>query len=276
MTKIKSFDGAKLHCEEAGEGEPILFVHEFAGDCRSWEPQVRFLSRQYRCITFNARGVPPSDVPDDPGRYSQDIMVADAFAVLDAHDIERAHIVSHSMGSYTALHMGLRQPERIASIVTSGVGWGSDPSKLAENRKLALEIADMFEDEPIVVSAARYADFPMRQRFKQSDPEGWRDFADRLAEHSGLGSALTMRHVQATRPTLPEMADDLSSLNPPLLVIVGDEDEACIEGSLLLKRRVPGAGLLMLPWASHTLNSEQPDAFNDAVLEFLSRVAVDG
>lgn len=271
MTKIKSFDGTQLHCEEAGEGETILFLHEFAGDCKSWEPQMRRLASRYRCIAFNARGVPPSDVPDDPDRYSQDIMVNDAFAVLDAHGVGRAHIVSHSMGSYTALHMGLRRPERIKSIVTSGVGWGSDPSKLVENRKLALEIADMFETEPIAVSAARYADFPMRQRFRQSSPERWRDFADRLAEHSGLGSALTMRHVQATRPTLPEMADDLASLEPPLLVIVGDEDEACIEGSLLLKRCVPGAGLMMLPWASHTLNSEQPEAFNDALLEFLER-----
>jgi len=71
MSHVTTDDGVKLYTEETGSGTPIVFVHEFAGDCRSWEPQVRHFSRRYRCITYNARGYPPSDVPEDVERYSQ-------------------------------------------------------------------------------------------------------------------------------------------------------------------------------------------------------------
>src|SRR5271163_2427648 len=57
--------GVKLYFEETGTGHPIIFVHEFGADYRQWETQVRWYSREYRCVTFNARGYPPSDVPDD-------------------------------------------------------------------------------------------------------------------------------------------------------------------------------------------------------------------
>ena len=57
--------GAKLYFEESGHGYPIIFIHEFASDIRGWEAQVRYFSRSYRCIAYNARGYPPSDVPDD-------------------------------------------------------------------------------------------------------------------------------------------------------------------------------------------------------------------
>jgi len=276
VSLIDAGGGVRLYCEVTGDGPAVLFLHEFAGDIRSWEPQIRRLSRHYRCIAFNARGYPPSDVPDAPEAYSQDIAVADGFAVLDALGIERAHLVSHSMGSYTALHMGLRQPGRIRSVVVSGCGWGSDPAHKEENVRLARDISQMFANEGIEEAARRYADFPMRHRFRDSDPRGWAEFAQWLGEHSATGSALTMMNVQAERPTLFEMRSDLESFVPPLLVIVGDEDEACMEGSLMLKQAVPDCGLCVLPWSSHTINSEEPAAFNREVLAFLATVEAKG
>jgi len=100
-------DGVKVYYEECGVGRPVVFVHEYAGDYRSWEPQVRHLSRQYRCITFSARGYPPSDVPTDGAKYSQDIARDDVKAVMDHLGLEQAHIVGYSMGAYTTLHMGI-------------------------------------------------------------------------------------------------------------------------------------------------------------------------
>ena len=64
-------NGVHLYYEESGFGDPILFVHEFADDMRSWEMQMNYFSRRYRCIAYNARGYPPSDVPEDPDAYSQ-------------------------------------------------------------------------------------------------------------------------------------------------------------------------------------------------------------
>lgn len=275
MGFVEAGGDVRLYYEETGEGPCVLFLHEFAGDVRSWRPQVRRLARQYRCVAFNARGFPPSTVPDAAGDYSQDIAVRDALAVMDALDIDSAHVVGHSMGAYTALHLGLRVPGRVRSVVAAGCGWGSDPAERERNAALAREIAEMFETEGIEEAARRYAAFPMRHRFRDKDPDGWREFAGWLSEHSARGSALTMLNVQLLRPTLFDLRDALGSFAPPLLVIVGDEDEACLAGSLMLKRTVPRCGLHVIPWASHTINSEEPAAFNQALLAFLSAADAD-
>ena len=112
-------DGVKLYYEESGEGFPIIFVHEFAGDYRSWEPQVRYFSRRYRCVSFDARGYPPSEVPEDQALYSQDIAADDIAAVMKAATIERAHVVGMSMGGFAALHFGLRYAAMAESIVVA-------------------------------------------------------------------------------------------------------------------------------------------------------------
>jgi pimeloyl-ACP methyl ester carboxylesterase len=265
-------DGVKLYYEECGVGRPVVFVHEYAGDYRSWEPQVRHLSRQYRCITFSARGYPPSDVPTDGAMYSQDIVRDDVKAVMDHLGVERAHVVGHSMGAYTTLHMGIHYPQRCLSLTAAGCGWGSDPAQRQQSAALARDIATMFRQEGIAAAAAKYADFPMRQPYKAKDPRGWEEFRRLMAEHSAEGHALTMLHVQLRRPTLWDMAPQLRELRVPTLVIVGDEDAACLDGSVMLKRTAPMAALMVVPRAGHTINSEEPAAFNQALLEFFGAV----
>ena len=116
MPKIKAADGTELYYEEAGSGVPIVFVHEFAGDYRTWEPQMRHFARTYRCVTYSQRGYPPSDVPSDPARYGQDIARSDVIALMDALGVLQAHVVGHSMGAYTALHVGLHHAARCISV----------------------------------------------------------------------------------------------------------------------------------------------------------------
>ena len=272
MPTIKTADGTRLHVEETGTGTPVVFVHEYAGDYRSWEPQMRHLSRQHRCVTYSQRGYPPSDVPGDPARYSQDIARDDVIAVMDALAIDKAHVVGHSMGAYTALHVGIHYPARCLSVTAAGCGWGStaDPVQREAMKALAAETGRMFADEGIVSAAAKYADAPMRQAFKHKDPRGWSEFARMLAEHSAEGHAHTMLNLQLKRPTLWEMEKELRAFSVPLLVIVGDEDDLCLDGSVFLKRTVPTAALLVIPRAGHTINSEEPAAFNAAVAELLA------
>ena len=124
MPKAK-VNGINLYYEEHGQGIPLVFVHEFAGEARSWDPQVGFFSRRYRTIAYNARGYPPSDVPEDPSAYSQRQAVDDIRGLLDALDIARAHVCGLSMGGYAALHFGLDYPERALSVVVAGCGYGS-------------------------------------------------------------------------------------------------------------------------------------------------------
>ena len=112
MPHVTADDGVKIYYEDTGTGFPIVFVHEFAGDFRSYEAQVRYFARRYRCIAYNARGYPPSDVPDDEQAYSQDRARDDVRAVLDGLRIDQAHIVGISMGGFATLHFGMAYPSR--------------------------------------------------------------------------------------------------------------------------------------------------------------------
>src|SRR3954449_8679981 len=272
MSSVTTDDGVRLHYEETGEGVPLLFVHEFAGDHRSWEPQVRALSRRHRCITYAARGYPPSDVPDGLDAYSQDRAVADALAVLDAAGVDRAHIVGLSMGGFCTLHLGLRHPERTHSLTVAACGYGAQPERREAFREECAAIAEAFRAEGAAAVAERYAVGPARVQFQNKDPRGWAQFAAELAEHDSRGAALTMRGVQAARPSLYDLTDELEALTVPTLVIAGDEDEGCLEPNLMLKRTIPTAGLALLPKTGHTCNLEEPELFTRLLERFFADV----
>ena len=275
MATITADDGVRLHAEETGTtgtGVPLLFIHEFAGDHRSWEPQVRHFSGGYRCLAYAARGYPPSDVPGDPAAYSQQRAVADAIAVLDGFGVGRAHVVGLSMGGFTALHLTLRHPGRVASAVIAGAGYGAQPERAEAFRAECEAIATAFETEGAERVAARYAVGPARVQFQNKNPRGWAEFAAALGEHSALGATLTMRGVQAARPSLFRLRDELAQVRVPVLLVVGDEDEGCLETALMLKRTIPTSGLAILPRTGHTANLEDPDVFNGAVDRFLAAV----
>lgn len=272
MPHATSHDGVRLYYEETGSGSPILFIHEFAGDCRSWEPQVRWFSRTHRCVTYNARGYPPSDVPGEPDRYSQEEAVADAVAVLDHLGIQRAHVFGLSMGGFCTLHLGLTHPERALSLVVAGCGYGAHRDHQAAFRAESAENARSFESEGPTVTAERYMLGPARLPFQAKDPRGWAESTAWLGEHSAVGSALTLRGVQMRRPSLYDLTEQLQRLALPTLLVTGDEDEPCLEPSLMLKRTVPGAALAVLPRTGHACNLEEPALFNQLVHDFISTV----
>jgi pimeloyl-ACP methyl ester carboxylesterase len=176
------------------------------------------------------------------------------------------------MGAATALHVGIHYPERCLSVTAAGCGYGSspDPAVVEAMREASRETAKMFETEDFAVAAAKYADGATRQTHKNKDPRGFAEFARMLAEHSPLGHAMTMRNVQAKRPSLWEMEADLKTFSVPLLVLVGDEDDWCVDGSIYLKRTVPTAGLVVIPRSGHTITSEEPAAFNAAVGDLIA------
>ena len=265
-------DGVKLHYEDAGSGDALIFVHEFAGDHRSFEPQIRFFCRRYRCLTFAARGYPPSDVPKDAASYSQKIAAADIIAVLDAAGVERAHIVGLSMGAFATLHAGLDFPERARSLVLAGIGYGAEPERQEEFQQLSEEAASAFEQQGSEAFAKVYGASAARVQFQEKDPRGWQEMVDGLANHDPVGSANTMRGVQARRPSLYTLEDQLQALDLPVLIICGDEDDHTLQPGIFLKRSIKAAGLMVLPKTGHALNLEEPDLVNRALAEFLAQV----
>ncbi len=265
-------NGIHLHYQEGGRGSPLVFVHEFAGDAESWHLQVRFFARRYNTIVFNARGYPPSDVPEDPAAYSQEHAVADIRGLLDHLGLAKAHVCGLSMGGYAALLFGLRHPERALSLIVAGCGYGSGPAERAGFRKDAEAVARRFETEGVAKVADFYARGPTRVQFMDKDPRGWQEFRDRLAAGSAQGHALTLRGVQMTRPSVYDLEGELERLAVPTLIVTGDEDEPCLQPAVFLKRRIPTAGLLGIPKAGPTINPAEPEAFNRALLDFLTAV----
>ena len=272
MAKV---DGVNLHYEETGTGTPLVFVHEFAGEAQSWLPQVRCFARRYRCIAYNARGYPPSDVPADPGAYSQQRAVDDIKGVLDHLGIARAHICGLSMGGYATLIFGLTYPERALSLTVAGCGYGSVAANRAAFHDDAALVARRFEEEGMAAVARFYSRGPTRVQFIDKDPHGWQEFHDQLARGSAKGHALTLRGVQLTRPSVFELGEAMERLQVPTLVVTGDEDEPCLEPALFMKRKIATAGLVVVPKCGHTINLEEPEAFNRAVLDFLTAVDTD-
>jgi pimeloyl-ACP methyl ester carboxylesterase len=272
MPHITTKDGVKLHYEEAGAGAPIVFVHEFAGDLRSWEPQFAHFSRRYRCIAFNARGYPPSDVPESMERYSQELARDDVLAVLDGLKIKQAFIVGLSMGGFAALHFGIKYSPRALGLVVAGCGYGAHPEQREAFQKSSRANAKLILEDGMAKFAATYGHNATRLQLRDKDPRGFALYIRYLSEHSAQGSANTMLGYQARRPSLYDLKKEMAGITAPTLVVCGDEDDATLEPGLLMKRTIPKMGLVVLPRSGHGLNLEDPALFNRIVEDFFHQI----
>ena len=271
MPEIQS-NGISLFYEITGNGTPVVFVHEFAGDRRSWEDQVRFFGRRYHVITYNARGFPPSEVPEGPSHYTQDHATDDLAGLIQALDLAPAHVVGLSMGGFATLHLGLRYPELARSIVVAGCGYGSEMSQREAFQREALEVARRFEEEGLEKFAKTYTAGPTRVQLERKDPIAYDRFCKEFVDRSAKGSADTMRGLQAGRPSVYELEESMRKMEVPTLILSGDEDEPCLEPGLFMKRTIPTAALITFPNAGHLINLEEPAMFNRIVLDFITEV----
>jgi pimeloyl-ACP methyl ester carboxylesterase len=272
MPHLSTDDGVRLYYEEVGSGHPIVFVHEFAGDIRSYETQLRYFARRYRCIAFNARGYPPSDVPEDWHQYSQERARDDIRCVLDALAIQKAHIVGISMGGFAVLHFGFAYPERATSLVVAGCGYGAQPDKRQQFFEESQRTAAQIESRGMAEVSKTYGAGPTRVQLENKDPRGYAEFLAQLAEHSTRGAANTQRGVQGRRPSLWNLTEEMKKLDVPTLIATGDEDDPCLEPGILMKRLIPSAALVVFPNTGHALNLEEPLLFNQVCADFFHQV----
>jgi len=269
---ITTSDGIKLNVHSTGSGAPVVFVHEFSGDARSWEPQINYFSRYFRCTVYSARGYPPSDVPAAPTAYDQTRAAEDLADVVRGVADSPAHIVGLSMGGFAALHFGLRHRQLARSLVVAGVGYGAKPEQQPKYGDSMRAEADHAEAIGMAPYARELAESGYAQCLRGKDEGGWRRFAEQLAQHSALGMAMTMRRILATRPSLWHLADGLRALDLPVLLLTGDEDTPCLEPNLFLKATLPDAALCVMPRSGHLINLEEPALFNSIIFGFLTAV----
>ena len=263
----------KLYYEDTGEGAPIVFVHEFGGDYRSWEHQARYLTRRFRVVTFNARGFPPSDCPKDASYYGFDIAVEDIGKVLDHLKIEKAHLVGYSMGSFTALFFALRHPDRARSISVVGCGYGAESEWGQIHRDNVTNMAADYEQNGMdSLAATRYTIGATRVQQVSKDPRGWIEFDSQFREHDPTGSAHSLREVIAPRPSMLDHEDDLKNMTVPLMVLTGDEDWQCLLPGVFMKKTSPTCSLCVIPNSGHGINLEEPALFNQTLNDFYTDI----
>ncbi|MGH8661313.1 MAG: alpha/beta fold hydrolase [Burkholderiales bacterium] len=262
----------KLYYEEAGTGVAIVFVHEFSGDLRSWEAQMRHFSRRYRCVAFNARGYPPSDVPASASKYSHTMATDDIANVMRRLGIGTAHVIGCSMGAYATLQFGLRYPRRALSLTAIGAGAGSDPARRAQFLRSRAAMERLFPEQGMKAAARVLQRAPHRVQLGIKDPRGFRKFWEHFVEGSALGHALTLHGVQARRPTIYSLGRRFARMKVPTHIVVGDEDDGALGPGLFIKRVCPAARLTVVRATGHVVNVEEPDFFNRITEDFLNLV----
>jgi pimeloyl-ACP methyl ester carboxylesterase len=267
---IASVNGVELHWEATGMGAPIVWVHEYGGDSRSWEPQVRYFSRRYRVIAYDQRGYAPSTVPGTAGDYSHTLLVEDLHQLVRHLGLGPMHLAGCSMGANVARDFALAHPEQVRSLMLVGVGAGS---VRREEFLLAQEAtAAGLEREGIAARVRAFDTVPTRASFKAKDPRGFAEFLRQAGEHDVRACTHLARQVMAKRKTIFDLEADLKALRIPTLILVGDQDTPCLEPSLVMRGWMPHAGLAVFPACGHTPNLEEPSLFNFQAAEFLAAV----
>jgi pimeloyl-ACP methyl ester carboxylesterase len=252
MTRIVS--------EARGDGPPLLLVMGLGYARWGWDPVVEPLSRRYRVITFDNRGIGESDKP--PGPYSARVMAEDAIRVLDEHGVERAHVVGTSLGGMIAQELALGWPGRVDRLVlacTTPGGLYAAPPPTSFLRLLAeapvrepLVMLRRFIENALAPTAptALVERLYERRLADPPDPVGWQ--------------------AQAVAGTTYDGYDRVSRIAAPTLVVHGTEDNVVAAANAeILGRLIPNARVELLGGCGHLFFWEQPDRFIALLEEFL-------
>ena len=266
--------GVKLAYAVHGVGTPLVLAHGYTASKEMWDDQIGPFSERYRVVVYDVRGHGESDAPAaaDAG-YTLDTFVDDQKALIDHLGIERAYVGGLSMGGTMTLSFGIAYPEMAKGLIVAGAGTGStDPQRMARE---AEQFATKIEREGMEPWGAAYAEGPTRVQFRRKDRKGWEQFKRGVMGHSAAGSALTFRGVQGRRPSIYALEPALRRLQVPTLIVIGDEDDPCVEPGIFMKRTIGRSGLVVVPQTGHTVNLEEPDLFNRVVLDFMLAVEAD-
>ncbi len=272
MPEFQTADGITLFFEQTGDGVPIVFVHEFGGDYRSWHRQIPVLSRSFRCITYCARGFLPSVVPRERSRYGQALSTGDLLVLMNHLGLDEAHLAGTSMGSFTCLDFSLNHPDRVASLTL--VGNSSGPRDAAEQemyRKVWVgnEIR-LREERGGDGAVAVLEDDPAYQSFQKNDPEGWAIYARNLRAQSIDGAVHTLSTVHWNRRSLFDDMNRLRAFKTPVMLVTGDEDYYLVgETNEFLKGSLPDASWHQFSGTGHLVNIERAAEFNRLLMTFV-------
>jgi len=245
-------DGINIYYEVHGvaDNPTILLSHGYSATSAMWRAQVAALKDQYQVVVWDMRGHGASDSPEDGALYSEVLTVEDMAALLDATGAQQAIIGGLSLGGYMTLAFHATYPQRCLALMLfdTGPGYKSDKGRAAWNQTAQLR-ARAFETEGLAALG-------------ESEEV-------RIAQHrSAAGLALAARGMLAQ--VNDRVIQSLPTIQVKTLVLVGDQDEPFIVPTDYMSGKIPNAAKVVIEQAGHASNIDQPAAFNQAVLEFLS------
>ncbi len=253
----------KVHsvAEGPADGPVVVLSGSLGSDHRMWEPQVKPLTDQgFRVIRYDTRGHGVSPVP--PGPYALDDLGGDVLALLDAHGVERAHVVGLSLGGMTGMWLGIHAAERIGSLVLCCTSAKLGPPEMwAERAKAVRENGTGSVAEGGVgrwVTAGYAAAHP-------EQVDSLRAMIAAVPAEGYAASCAAIEHM--------DLVDDLPKIEARTLVIAGAEDPATpVEHGEVIAGGIPDARLAVVEGAAHLGSFEQPERFTALILEHLEAV----
>ncbi len=255
--------GARIYWDEEGSGAPLLMIMGLGWTSHAWHRSRPVLSKKYRTIALDNRGVGRSEAPAGP--YSMAQMAADAAAVQNAARVNAAHVFGVSMGGMIAQEFALQFPKKVRSLILGCTAAGGPDAVRAEQEVLQVLMTRGQDPDAFAKAMA-----PFIYNAGTSAQQIEEDTAVRRKWYpSADGYFAQLQGIMAW-----EAYGRLAQISAPTLVIHGENDRLVPpENARMIAARIPGAKLTILPQASHIFTTDQPDAAHGAILEFLAAQA---
>jgi 3-oxoadipate enol-lactonase len=251
-----------LHWERAGSGPPVLLIMGLGLSGGAWWRTVPVLSHDLGVITFDNRGVGRSKALLHA--YTTDAMADDARAVLDAAEVERAHVYGISLGGMVAQQLALRHPERVRSLVLGATHAGGPHVVRPDGDVIAFlrhRLAMRHEE-----AAWGSVPFNYSERVREEHPER---IAEDIAQRLSHPFPPQAYRAQMWAGALHDCYERLDRITAPTLVVHGREDRMVpVENARLIAERIPHARLVELERTGHLYPTEEP-AVDARIAEFM-------
>jgi 2-succinyl-6-hydroxy-2,4-cyclohexadiene-1-carboxylate synthase len=273
MAMVKASDGVALYTEAHGEGMPIVLSCGLCTTCEIFRPQVEPLAEAgARVILWDYRGHGRSESPDDPAAYSLDHVLDDLGRVLDwAAPGEAAVVGGSSFGGLASLHFAHRNPARTRALLLIGAGPGfKNPDALKRWKALNERTLSFIQERGLAAFVASRASETLIGR--RPELPAAKTAARSIADQNPVGLEHFIRQI--ITPVTP-IIDELTEIDVPAQVVVGEKDEAYLPAADLMTARLPRAQRETIPGGGHIVTIDSSDAFNTVAVRFLRQIAAD-
>ncbi len=264
--------GGQLYYEVAGSGHPVVLIHAGVADNRMWDEQFTAFAARYRVIRYDVRGYGKTRTEGVEFSNRQDL-----YDLLRHLDVDKVHVIGLSRGGQIATDFTLEHPEMVTALVPTAAGLSGYDQPLPDSDAVKQEVALFTRMDELWESGAH-------DELQDLEVHAWADGPRQPVGRAATEVRERVREMNAgtynrgepepkPQPLDPPAAGRLAEITVPTLVIIGDLDELATQAMAeYMGQHIPGARKVVIPGVAHMVNMEQPERFNELVLEFLDSV----